>query len=70
MKENFDKLVKKYQLAPKEASVFAHLVKGYSAKEIAQLENITYETSRWYIKQIYQKTGVGRQTELMRLVME
>ena len=62
--------VKEYGLTEKEAGIFSHLARGSSAKEIAQFEGLTYETARWYIKQIYQKTGVNKQTEIMRLFLE
>lgn len=62
--------VKEYGLTPKEADVFSHLARGSNAKEIARYEGLTYETTRWYIKQIYQKFGVNKQTEIMRLFID
>jgi DNA-binding CsgD family transcriptional regulator len=61
---------KKYGFTPKEIVVFNHFIKGHNASEIALIEGLTYETTRWYIKQIYQKTGVKRQTMLMALLLE
>lgn len=60
-------LSEEYSLTHKEVQIFKHLAVGIDAKEIAQKEDITYETARWYIKQVYQKLGINKQTELMRL---
>lgn len=68
--DGVSRVAENYGLTKKETKVIRHLIKGKCAKEIAQKENITYETSRWYIKQIYQKLRVNKQTQLMSLVMQ
>lgn len=70
MEDKIERAAQEFCLSPKETAVFKSLVLGNSAKEIAQMEGLTYETARWYIKQIYQKTGVNRQTEIMRILIE
>lgn len=57
---------KKYSLTKKESNVLKHLIEGLNAKEIATEEDLTYESARWYIKQVYQKVGVSSQAKLMR----
>lgn len=69
MEEKIAAAIDKYALTPRESTVFRHFLIGHNAAEIAQLEGLTYETTRWYIKQIYQKTGTNRQSMLMRLLL-
>ena len=54
-----------HNLTRKETVILNHLAVGDNAKEISKKEGITYQTARWYIKQIYQKIGISKQTELM-----
>lgn len=61
--------VREYTLTKKEGKVLDHLLNGLNAKEIASSECITYESARWYIKQIYQKVGVSSQVKLMHKLL-
>ena len=47
------------RLTPSESRVFAMVCKGYNAKEIARLLNISYETVRKHQKSTYRKLGVN-----------
>ncbi|WP_035613178.1 response regulator transcription factor [Haloferula sp. BvORR071] len=50
-------------LSRRETEVLNSLSKGFSNKEIANELNITIETVRWHLKQIYEKLHVHGRTE-------
>lgn len=50
-------------LSPREAEVLALLAQGYVSKEIADKLNISYETVRGYLGNIYEKLHVRSRTE-------
>jgi len=58
-----------YGLTPTETRLSMHLVRGFSLNEAAAQMRIQSETARAYLKQIFQKTGVNRQANLMRLLL-
>ncbi|TVR84338.1 MAG: LuxR family transcriptional regulator [Rhodospirillales bacterium] len=58
-----------YGLTGAEARVAALLANGYRLDEIAELLDVAYETIRKHLKQIFCKTGTGRQAELVRMVI-
>jgi DNA-binding CsgD family transcriptional regulator len=58
-----------YALTPGEARLATWLVQGKSVEEAAAAMGVTINTARGYLKRIYQKTGVRRQPELMRLLL-
>jgi DNA-binding CsgD family transcriptional regulator len=58
-----------YSLTAGEARFAAWLLQGKSVDEAAAAMGITVNTARAYLKRIYQKTGVRRQPELMRLLL-
>ncbi len=62
---NVDCLAKRWQLSPLEAQFALQLLKGLNVKEIAVALELTYNTAQWYCKQIMQKMGVKRQSELI-----
>ena len=45
----------RYQLKPKEVEVLQLLIKGYRAKMIAEELNMSFDTARYHLKNIYQK---------------
>lgn len=51
-----------------EAQLVVLLAKGHSIREIAELDGRSYYTVRWHIQNVFQKLGVSRQAELVRLV--
>ena len=59
----------KNNLTVSESRVAGYLAQGYDLKEISKILNISYETTRWYLKQIFQKTGTRKQTELIRYLV-
>lgn len=58
-----------YGLTPAEAQLALSLVKGYSLQEVADLGGVTHNTVRSQLKNIFLKTGVQRQAQLMRLLL-
>ncbi|MCP5371453.1 MAG: helix-turn-helix transcriptional regulator [Hyphomicrobiales bacterium] len=62
-------LVAAYGLTRSEARLAALLTEGGSLREAAAAAGITYETARSYLKTIFQKTGTGRQADLVRLLL-
>ena len=58
-----------YSLTPAEARLCDVLLEGYSVREAAERFGNTYETTRFYLKQIFRKTGTARQTDLTRLLL-
>jgi DNA-binding CsgD family transcriptional regulator/PAS domain-containing protein len=58
-----------YGLSPAESRVAALLASGYRLEEVAGQLGIAYETVRKHLKQIFGKTGVYRQAELVRMLV-
>jgi DNA-binding CsgD family transcriptional regulator/PAS domain-containing protein len=65
-----DGLQNQYGLSRTEARLTAQLARGLELKEAARRIGVSYETARGYLKTVLQKTGTGRQTELMRLLSD
>lgn len=55
-------------LTPAEARVAVEVARGLSSAEIADRAGVHPNTIRWHLKQIYAKTGVRRQAELVRFL--
>ncbi|MCV6592975.1 MAG: helix-turn-helix transcriptional regulator [Silicimonas sp.] len=55
-------------LSPAETLLIAHLAEGASLEESAEALQIARNTARNHLSRIFAKTGVARQSELMRLV--
>jgi DNA-binding CsgD family transcriptional regulator len=58
-----------YTLTVVEARLAAWLSQGKSVEEAAAAMGVTVNTARAYLKRIYNKTGVRRQSELVRLLL-
>ena len=58
-----------YGLTPTEAKVAREFARGHSYKQVAQRLRISEDTVRAHIKQIYPKTRVNRQSDLVRLIL-
>ncbi|MET4701591.1 DNA-binding CsgD family transcriptional regulator/PAS domain-containing protein [Constrictibacter sp. MBR-5] len=54
-----------YGFTPVESRLAAALLPGTGLKRAAEAAGITYETARWYLKAMFQKTGTTRQSELV-----
>ena len=64
-----DCIAKRWLLSPREAQFAAQLLKGLSIKDVAVVLGLTDNTAQWYCKQIMQKLGVKRQSELVLKLM-
>ena len=58
-----------YQLTPKEKEILNEMVSGKSFKMIADVLNISYETVRTHMKNIYAKLHVNSNTEAVSKAM-
>ncbi|OWJ65261.1 hypothetical protein BWR60_20435 [Inquilinus limosus] len=57
-----------YGLTPAEARVASGLAAGATLKEIAGLQEMSYETVRLHLKRVFAKTGTNRQADLVQLL--
>jgi len=62
-------LAQSFRLSPAEIRLCCALIEGYTLHEAAERLSITRETVRHRIKQIFQKTGTNRQSELIALLL-
>src|SRR5258708_1114525 len=60
----------RFRLTPAEAAFAAEIMKGDGKKAAAQRRGIAFGTARAHLSSIFAKTGVRRQAELVRLLME
>jgi DNA-binding NarL/FixJ family response regulator len=56
-------------LPPSEARVVHGLVAGGSVEDAAAIAGVSLSTARTYLKNVFGRTGVSRQAELVRLVL-
>ena len=56
-----------YNLSPAEARLVQALREGNSLKEFAATNELSYETVRTYLRRVFAKTGVHRQSDLIRI---
>src|SRR5690606_35577810 len=59
-----------FELTPAEAQVAAQLARGVSAVEIAAERGVSTQTIRAQIRAVFEKTGIKRQSDLIRLLFE
>ena len=64
-----DNLVSVYGLTPSEAQVAITLANGHNIDEIAKTSNHSAHTIRSQLKSVFRKTGVSRQSELIKLLL-
>ena len=58
-----------FQLTPAETALAIELTNGLSLEEAAEVLNIRRNTARAHLRSIFSKTGVRRQTELVRMFL-
>ncbi|MFK0089125.1 helix-turn-helix transcriptional regulator [Pseudomonas sp. NPDC090755] len=58
-----------YNLTPAETGLALELANGLSLEEASELLNIRRNTARAHLRSIFSKTGVRRQTELVRILL-
>lgn len=54
-----------YHLTPAEARLARALIAGGGLRRAAAAAGMSYETARWYLKVLFQKTHTGRQSDLV-----
>ena len=69
MDQPIDRLRCHFGLTPAEARVALHLVTGETLRSAAAKLSISYETARSHLKNIFNKTGTGRQAELVVVIL-
>jgi DNA-binding CsgD family transcriptional regulator/PAS domain-containing protein len=62
-------VVRLYGLTPAQARLACALASGDSVEDYAERAGITISTARWTLKQVLARTGVERQSELVRLLL-
>jgi DNA-binding CsgD family transcriptional regulator/PAS domain-containing protein len=65
-----DALAALHGLTPTEALVLGRIAKGETAEEVASAMAIAMSTVRTHVNHLLEKTGLRRQTELVRLVRQ
>jgi DNA-binding CsgD family transcriptional regulator len=60
-----DFMRQRYAFTHAEARLALALLTGYSLQRAADEVGMTYETARWYLKILFQKTATNRQSELV-----
>ncbi|MGD1088412.1 MAG: response regulator transcription factor [Verrucomicrobiota bacterium] len=58
------------ELTPRELQVLNELVKGSANKQIAEVLNITENTTKWYLKNILAKLHVADRTEAVAVAIQ
>lgn len=58
-----------YNLTPAETTLALELANGLSLEEASEFLNIRRNTARAHLRSIFSKTGVRRQTELVRIML-
>ena len=66
-RDNSATLRSAYGLSPAEARLAQALSEGMSLKQVAQRDDLSYETVRSYVKRVLDKTGARRQADFVRL---
>jgi DNA-binding CsgD family transcriptional regulator/PAS domain-containing protein len=64
-----DLLYQLFSLTPAETALAMQLVNGLSLDEAAEVLNVKRNTARAHLRAIFSKTGVTRQTELVRMLL-
>jgi DNA-binding CsgD family transcriptional regulator len=57
-----------YGLTATEARLATLFLQGFDVREVAERLSVTYETARFHLKRVMEKTGARRQAELIRLI--
>ena len=66
---NADAIAHALSLTPSEARIVCGLAEGANVEDAAKMAGVSLSTARTYIKNVFSKTGVSRQAELVRLAL-
>jgi DNA-binding CsgD family transcriptional regulator len=64
------RLIEMFGVTPAEAKLIAHLVDGLTLTAAAEALGVSRNTARAQLSSIFTKTGVNRQTQLVKLVSD
>jgi DNA-binding CsgD family transcriptional regulator len=59
----------RYRLTPVELALCRGLLQGSGLREAGAQAGLSYETARWYLKQVFAKTDTHRQADLVRVLL-
>lgn len=62
-------LAQRFGFGPSETRLAVALAQGFDLREAAAMAGLTYETARWYLKTIFEKTGTCRQAQLVGILV-
>jgi DNA-binding CsgD family transcriptional regulator len=62
-------LVERFGFTPVEVELARGLLQGFDLRRAGAAASLSYETSRWYLKQLFAKTDTHRQADLVRLLL-
>jgi DNA-binding CsgD family transcriptional regulator len=62
-------LVDRFAFTPVELQLARGLLQGLDLRRAGAAAGLSYETSRWYLKQLFAKTDTHRQADLVRLLL-
>jgi DNA-binding CsgD family transcriptional regulator len=68
--DRFRRLAQAYSLTPAEAALAKGLAEDRALDEIAAARGVTKETIRTQLKSLFLKTGVRRQIDLLKLIIQ
>jgi DNA-binding CsgD family transcriptional regulator len=66
---NIEGLRGRLGLTPRQAQLTARLAEGATLSQASMALGVTVNTSRWHLREIFEKTNTHRQTDLVRLVL-
>ena len=67
--ERLGLLVERFAFTPLELKLARGLLQGFGLRQAGATAGLSYESSRWYLKQLFAKTETHRQAELVRLLL-
>ncbi len=62
-------VAQQFALTPVELELTRGLLQGLDLRSAGRTTGLSYETSRWYLEQLFSKTGTHRQAELIRVLL-
>lgn len=67
---NAEIFYKLFNLTKSECRTLDSLLSTHDLKQTSKETNVSYETIRWHLKNIFQKTGYSKQDKLLRAIIE
>lgn len=64
-----DGISKRFKLSPKQCAITELLARGASLRQTSEKLDITLETCRWHLREIFRRTNVHSQADLIKLTL-